>query len=180
MNYVLTIGYEAATIDDFIATLKNTKVKQVIDVRALPLSRRRGFSKNALSHHLLENGINYVHIGALGDPQPGRQAARAGQIDKFKKIYLAHLRSQEAQAALETLSGLAVKNKICLLCYERLPDTCHRSLIASALSEFGAFDVRHLFVEPTAQELREGASKRPRRAGANSRQSGATPQSAAW
>ena len=58
---IFTIGYEGTTMDAFLAALKGAGVEQVIDVRALPLSRRPGFSKNSLAATLKDAGIGYVH-----------------------------------------------------------------------------------------------------------------------
>ena len=56
MTTIYTIGYEATTMADFIAALRTAGVEQVIDVRALPLSRRPGFSKSSLAASLAEAG----------------------------------------------------------------------------------------------------------------------------
>lgn len=45
---IFTIGYEGATVEEFLAALQNAAVERLIDVRALPLSRRPGFSKTPL------------------------------------------------------------------------------------------------------------------------------------
>ena len=79
---IFTIGYEATTMGDFIAALKQAGVERVIDVRALPLSRRPGFSKSPLRAALGEEHIDYVHLKALGTPSEGRTAARAGRHAK--------------------------------------------------------------------------------------------------
>ena len=47
---LFTIGYEGQALDDVLGKLKANKIELVVDVRALPLSRKRGFSKNALRH----------------------------------------------------------------------------------------------------------------------------------
>lgn len=77
---IFTIGYEGATQDQFIATLQQAGVVQVIDVRAVPLSRKPGFSKNVLAAGLKAAGIAYVHLKALGTPPEGREAARKGNL----------------------------------------------------------------------------------------------------
>lgn len=64
---IFTIGYEAATMADFLAALTDAGVTRVIEVRALPLSRRPGFSKTPLKGALAEVGIDYVDLKALGD-----------------------------------------------------------------------------------------------------------------
>ena len=75
--HIFTIGYEATTMAEFLAALNEAGVERVIDVRALPLSRRPGFSKSPLRAALAEAGIDYVHLKALGTPADGRSAARA-------------------------------------------------------------------------------------------------------
>ena len=72
---IFTIGYEGTTVPELIAALKSRGVSQVIDVRALPLSRRPGFSKSPLKAALEEAGIAYVHLKALGTPAEAYKAA---------------------------------------------------------------------------------------------------------
>ena len=62
---IFTIGYEGATQPELIAALKGAGATRVIDVRAVPLSRKPGFSKNVLAAGLREAGIDYVHQKAL-------------------------------------------------------------------------------------------------------------------
>ena len=78
---IFTIGYESATVAEFLAALKEAGVQRVIDVRAVPNSRRPGFSKTLLRNELAEAGIDYVHLRALGTPADGRAAARAGRTE---------------------------------------------------------------------------------------------------
>ncbi|WP_339548507.1 uracil-DNA glycosylase family protein, partial [Pseudomonas sp. RA_35y_Pfl2_P32] len=59
---VCTIGYEATTMADFLAALTGAGVERVIDVRALPLSRRPGFSKTSLAASLAEAGIDRAGV----------------------------------------------------------------------------------------------------------------------
>ena len=140
---LFTIGYEAATQPDFIATLKSAGVERVIDVRALPLSRRPGFSKTPLKNALAEEGIDYVHLKALGTPAEGREAARNGRHEDLKRIYARQLELPEAMVAAEQMKALAADKPSALLCFERDPAGCHRSLLwRSAAPDW---DVEHLF-----------------------------------
>src|SRR5688572_16080609 len=66
MQTIFTIGYEGATLSDFIATLQVAGVRRVVDVRELPQSRRPGFSKNVLRTALEEHGFAYEHRKPLG------------------------------------------------------------------------------------------------------------------
>lgn len=143
MTRLFTIGYEATTTGEFLAALKAAGVMQVIDVRALPLSRRPGFSKTPLRLALEEEGIGYVHLRALGTPAEGREAARKGRTADLERIYAGQLALPEALAAAAQLSELVRERPSALLCYERQPEGCHRSLlIREALPDV---EVEHLF-----------------------------------
>lgn len=141
-----TIGYEGASITDFVATLLAAGVKQLIDVRELPISRRRGFAKNALSAAVTAAGISYVHLRGLGDPKEGREAARSSDIPKFLRIFTAHMNTEPAQADLVRAVELASQGGACLMCYERSHTECHRNLVAEAISLKLPVSVRHLGV----------------------------------
>jgi uncharacterized protein (DUF488 family) len=124
MKKLFTIGYEGAVIEDFIASLIAVGVEVLIDVRDIPLSRKRGFSKRALAGNIEGVGIEYRHLVELGDPKPGRDAAKRGDFSEFARIYKKHLTRREAQEALKETLGVALSAKACLLCYERDPLEC--------------------------------------------------------
>ena len=131
---IFTIGYEGSTVGEFLHALTEAGVKRVIDVRALPLSRRPGFSKSALRASLAEAGIDYVHLKALGTPAEGRAAARAGRHDELRRIYAGQLELPEAMAAGAQMLDLALERPSALLCYERNPAHCHRTLLVEAVA----------------------------------------------
>jgi uncharacterized protein (DUF488 family) len=131
---IFTIGYEATTMGEFIAALAGAGVERVIDVRALPLSRRPGFSKTPLKGALAEAGIDYVHLRALGTPAAGRDAARKGRHEELKRIYAGQLELPEAIAQGAQMLNLAREKPSALLCYERDPAGCHRTLLLSAVA----------------------------------------------
>ena len=131
---IFTIGYEGSTLPEFIAALKRAGVRRVIDVRALPLSRRPGFSKTALSGALNEAGMEYVHLKALGTPSDGRTAARAGRHADMARIYAGQLELPEAIAQGAQMLALAREEPTALLCMEREPAHCHRTLLLKAVA----------------------------------------------
>ena len=128
---------------EFLAALEQAGVERVIDVRALPLSRRPGFSKSPLRAALAEAGIDYVHLKALGTPSDGRSAARAGRREDLERIYAGQLALPEAIVAAAQMRELATEKPSALLCYEREPSACHRSLLLAAVARDAA--VTHLF-----------------------------------
>jgi uncharacterized protein (DUF488 family) len=143
MMRVFTIGYEGATVPEFIAALHKARVERVIDVRALPLSRRTGFSKSPLKAALAEAGIEYLHLKALGTPAEGRSAARAGRHEDLKRIYTGQLELPEAMAQSAQMLELAREKSSALLCMEREPEHCHRTLLLNAVAPEA--EVVHLF-----------------------------------
>lgn len=140
---IFTIGYEATTMGDFLAALQEARVGRVIDVRALPLSRRPGFSKSPLRAALAEAGIDYVHLKALGTPAAGRDAARKGRHEELERIYAGQLELPEAIAQGAEMLALAGEKPSALLCFERDPAGCHRSLLLAAVAPDA--DVVHLY-----------------------------------
>jgi uncharacterized protein (DUF488 family) len=133
MPDLTTIGYEGATIDTVLSTLKQAQVGLLIDVRAVAQSRKPGFSKRQLAAALDEVGIGYVHLQGLGTPKPGRDAVRAGHPERMEVIFREHMTSDRAQAELAQAKHLAGERTACLLCFERDHNTCHRRLVAEMI-----------------------------------------------
>ena len=138
---IFTIGYEGATMADFLAALTAAGVERVIDIRALPLSRRPGFSKSTLAASLAEVGIDYIHLKALGTPKPGRDAAKKGDRETLEAVYAGQLELPEAQAQAAQMLDLAAEKPSALLCFERDPCACHRSLLLKAVGQGDVVDL---------------------------------------
>jgi uncharacterized protein (DUF488 family) len=144
MGDLLTIGYQGCTIADVLEELRRARVSLLIDVRAVPQSRKPGFSKRQLAAGLDEQGIAYVHLQGLGTPKPGRDAVRAGHPERMEPIFREHMTSDRAQAELAQAKGLARERRACLLCFERDPMTCHRRFVAEMIAAETAQPIVHL------------------------------------
>ena len=149
MMRIFTIGYEGATQAEVVAVLKAAGVRQVIDVRAVPLSRKPGFSKNVLRVGLAEAGLDYLNLKGLGTPPAGREAAREGRHADLARIYAQQLNTPEAIAESAIMLDLAETTPSALLCFERDPAACHRSLLLAAVAPEA--EVVDLFVSPAGQ-----------------------------
>src|SRR5262245_4748176 len=101
MNKLFTVGYEGVKPADLFASLQARGVELLIDVRDVPISRKPGFSKTSLSQGLSATGIEYLHLKGLGDPKPGRIAAREGRYSDFRRIFSDHMKTAAAQQALQ-------------------------------------------------------------------------------
>jgi uncharacterized protein (DUF488 family) len=142
---LFTIGYEQTPSKAVLDELESAGVKLLVDVRAVTSSRRPGFSKNQLAAGLDERGIAYVHLKGLGTPKEGRLAARSGQYDVLQKVFAKHLKTPQAREDLDELSALVKKaGPVCLLCYERDHEHCHRRWIAEIIEERDGVKVENL------------------------------------
>jgi uncharacterized protein (DUF488 family) len=142
---LFTIGYEKATQPALIGELKGAGVDLVVDTRAVSASRRPGFSKRQLAAALDDAGIAYLHLQKLGTPAQGREAARSGNLPKLWKIYEKHLSTPDAREALDELFAIVRSGRrVCLLCYERDVQECHRLRLAELVSDGLGAKARHL------------------------------------
>jgi uncharacterized protein (DUF488 family) len=159
---VATVGYEGATVHTFLEALREAGVELLVDVRAVASSRRPGFAKSALAANVQGAGIDYLHLRDLGTPAPGRAAARAGRHADMRRIFLAHLATEPAQAALDALADIVQSGRrVCLLCLEADPTHCHRALVAEALAARVPIRIAHLAPVIAAPHLRGDALPDP-------------------
>jgi uncharacterized protein (DUF488 family) len=143
---IATIGYEGTTIEKFVGALKHALVDVLIDVRDVPLSRKKGFSKSGLAQILADADIEYVHLKGLGDPKEGREAARAGKYDLFQKIFDRHMKTKTAVRDLGVAANIVKTRRACLMCFECNHDKCHRSIVAERLAKMTRLTVTPLIV----------------------------------
>lgn len=145
MNKLYTIGYEGADLADFLATLKRAKTNVLLDVRELPISRRKGFSKTALKEALADAGIDYRHEKQLGSPKAVRHKLREDwNYKRFFRDYDKHLSQQ--MDLLEQLTQ-EIKGNVALMCYEKDHTTCHRASVVNELAKMLDLEPVHLGVE---------------------------------
>jgi uncharacterized protein (DUF488 family) len=133
---VWTVGYEGRTPDELVAVLRANGIRRLVDVRELPMSRKKGFSKSALAARLEAEGIAYTGMRRLGAPREARHRLRdTGDWESFAPVYQAHL--DEAPDAVADCAALAKTEPVALLCFERDAKDCHRGLLAERLAAHG-------------------------------------------
>jgi uncharacterized protein (DUF488 family) len=142
---LFTIGYEQTPARAVLDELAQAGVKLLVDVRAVASSRRPGFSKRQLAAGLDERGISYLHLRGLGTPKDGREAARSGQFELLHRIYAKHLKTTQAHEQLDELSALVrTSGPVCILCYERDHQHCHRQWIAEIIEDRDGVKIENL------------------------------------
>lgn len=142
---LLTIGYEKRDVARVIELLRSAKVTVVIDVRETAWSHKPGFSKGALARDLDRAGISYVHLRDAGNPKALRRAARTHA--ECLAAFTAHLdRNAAVEEAFDRAVGSALlrEQRVCLLCFERHPDDCHRGILAERWAARHGGRVHHL------------------------------------
>jgi uncharacterized protein (DUF488 family) len=148
---VFTLGYEGLKLPVFMGLLARHGIETVVDVRALPLSRKVGFSKQALRHELQLCGFGYAHIAALGCPKPIREDyGQHGDWARYTEGFMKHLAGQDA--AIAELAALARVTTCALLCYEADPNYCHRSMVAEAVRKRSGAQIEHIVAKNEKDE----------------------------
>jgi uncharacterized protein (DUF488 family) len=122
-----TVGYEGRTLPEFVEILQEAGVERVVDVRALPLSRRKGFSKTPLSQALSESGIEYVHVRVAGNPFRDQKS----DIETCLALYAEHL-DAHPEVVVE-VERVIEGHRAALLCVEGDVHCCHRSVLMDRL-----------------------------------------------
>ncbi len=129
---ILTIGHSNQTLERFLALLAQHDVTAVADVRSAPYSRFcPHFNRRALSSALEDRGMQYLFLGReLG----GRPDDSACYDDRGRVCYDRVRRTERFRGGLRRLLATAASRRIALMCAEKEPLDCHRTLlIAQAL-----------------------------------------------
>jgi uncharacterized protein (DUF488 family) len=149
---LFTFGYEGLGIDAFVERLRAERVDTVVDVRELPLSRKKGFSKTGFQNILASHGIGYVHLSALGCPKSVRNQYKLdGDWRTYTHGFLAHLERQGP--VLQDLVQTAHASRACLVCFEADFSRCHRTFVARAARELGGPTIMHLTATKVLPDL---------------------------
>jgi len=144
-----TIGHSTRTLDELVAALRAHGIELLVDVRAVPASKRHPhFNREHLEKELPRAGIDYRW---LGDRLGGyRKQARADsphialRSGSFRR-YADYMDTPPFREGIDTLLQLAAKHRTTYMCAEKLWWNCHRSIISDYLAAARAVDVVHIF-----------------------------------
>ncbi len=134
-----TIGYERLSLDELLSRLRAAGIRCLVDVRARPWSQVTEYTKAVLEERLYEYGrdhgyaIKYVSMPSLGNSY---------RDERWKEQYRSAtlLKNDE----LEKLRCILVTCPVVLMCYEKDPGDCHRSILAEILRERYGLDYADL------------------------------------
>jgi uncharacterized protein (DUF488 family) len=155
---LFTIGYTGLQLDAFIEQLESAKIDLLLDIREIPISRKRGFSKTALAGILLASGIKYQHLKWLGSPKSLRHEVRETRdYDKFFRGVVRHLRQDSSVVQLKEAIDLARQVRCCLMCCCEDWKFCHRSCVVDEMLTTNHFKVLHLPASAIEKTKRKSA-----------------------
>jgi uncharacterized protein (DUF488 family) len=124
---IYSVGYEGLTVGGLVERLQQSRIEELVDVRASPFSRRPGFSKKRLAASLEAAGIAYRH-----EPLLGNAFRDVEDFDAAMDLMRKHLAEGEPAEAVDRLIALADGRRIAVLCLESDQQRCHRQVVLEA------------------------------------------------
>jgi uncharacterized protein (DUF488 family) len=142
---IYTIGHSTRSLAQFESLLIREKIRQLVDVRTFPASRRYPhFNREALTASLSAQGILYRWMPELGGRRtPRRDSHNTAWKNAGFRGYADYMETREFREALDTLVEVAAADRTAIMCAEAVPWRCHRSLISDALIA-REIDVMHI------------------------------------
>ena len=129
-----TLGYQGVDVDVYVSKLKAAGVGIVADVRETPWSHKRGFCKNILSNELAKAGIDYVHVKSAGNPKANRRTAPdLAECLRRYRVYLDENPTGVNDLIDVIRTAASRRRTVCLTCFEKDADDCHRSILVDAM-----------------------------------------------
>ncbi len=143
-NILYTIGHSNHKIEDFIALLNRYEVTCIADVRSAPYSRYcPQFNKDALAAALEAAGIAYMFLGRELGGRPRDHSCYEGGCVNFQRI----AERKEFKRGLECLLENASKHRIALMCAEKDPLECHRTIFVSRHLKKYDLHIKHILAD---------------------------------
>ena len=140
-----TIGYQGVPLEEFAECLMGHDVGCLIDVRANAISRKKGFSKKALSEYISGCGLEYVHLPTAGILSQERKKVKTdADIDNLLFDYKTKM-EQKPYPYKQVLDVVMRYESSALMCFEEDHNKCHRSVLAELVSEDTGIPICVLF-----------------------------------
>jgi uncharacterized protein (DUF488 family) len=139
-----SIGYATKPIETFIEQLRHYQITAVADVRSVPFSNAFfDYHQDAIQSHLARAGIRYVYLGK----ELGPRSKDKSHYDDCGQVQFDQLMNSKLflQGVRRLQMGLEKGYRIALMCAEKDPATCHRSLlIGYALKRQLGMELQHI------------------------------------
>ncbi len=146
---ILTIGHSNHSLAAFLGLLGKHVVTALVDVRSSPYSRfQPQFNRQTLDRTMVEAGITYLHLGdALGGRPTDPACYEDGRV-RYDRV----ARTEAFRNALESVLDLAGRHRVALMCAEREPLHCHRTLLVARALDGAGEPVRHILADGEVED----------------------------
>lgn len=140
-NTLFTIGYSSFSIEEFIGVLHSHNIKAVVDVRSQPYSKfYPDYNKQSLQCVLRENSIQYVFLGKeLGARRDEPACYKNGRV-----IYPLVMEAKGFKDGIKRLLTGIDKMRVTMMCAEKDPITCHRTILICRYLMRHEIDIKHI------------------------------------
>jgi uncharacterized protein (DUF488 family) len=150
---IYTIGHSKHPIDRFVALLQQHRIDALADVRSTPYSRfNPQFNKEKLQPALARAGVRYVFRGE----ELGARSKDPSCYDEEGRVSYAKLaRTELFRKGIERLLTGMRQHRIAIMCAEREPLECHRTILVSRELERAGAPVTHILQDGTLEPHRQ-------------------------
>lgn len=146
MATIYTIGHSTRTFEELLEALRAHGIQTLVDIRAFPMSRRLPhFNRENFELELPKAAINYVWEPRLGGRRKklrGDSPNTALRNDSFRN-YADYMLTPEFRTAIDDLIARADRERLAIMCAERVYFQCHRMLVSDWLVAHG-HEVLHI------------------------------------
>lgn len=145
---VLTVGHSTHPIETFIALLEKNGVTAIADVRSSPYSRfNPQFNRETLAASLKEHGIRYVYLGKELGARADDPACYVDGRVQYDRLG----RRPEFREGIERVKRGSHDHRIALMCAEKEPLDCHRTILVSQALAADGVPVTHILADGAAE-----------------------------
>ena len=144
---IYTIGHSNREADEFVQILYSYRIQLVVDVRSAPFSKYcPQFNKNIIQEKLIHSGIEYIFLGKELGARPEYKDYYVNNKVSFDKLKS----STSFKKGISRLFAEAKNKNIAIMCSEKEPINCHRSILISRVLEEQGVKVKHIINETEA------------------------------
>ena len=141
---IVTIGHSIHPIERFMELLKQQGVTAVADVRSTPFSRDQPqFNKDALQRSLKDAGIAYIFLGK----ELGARSTDASCYENGRVRYDRLARTEVFRSGIARVRKGAKEHRVALMCAEKEPLECHRTLLVARALDREGEPVAHIHAD---------------------------------
>lgn len=156
MNELYTVGHSTHSSEKFIELLEAHSITAVCDVRSSPYSKHNPqFNRETVRGELKKHGIAYVYLGKELGPRSGDPTCYENGRVSYEKLAETELFRQ----GLDRLRAGMKSYRIAMMCAEKDPVTCHRTILICRNLGKDDVDIRHILEDGSLEKNRD-AEKR--------------------